>query len=59
MIDNTLNCWNYRNPFTQDNIHEVVKDDTNLQFASGLKVTVKISYAYTYSYTCICLSKTK
>ncbi|KAK6643300.1 hypothetical protein RUM43_004805 [Polyplax serrata] len=38
MVDNSLSCWNHRNPFTRENIHEIQKDNVNLQFASGLKV---------------------
>lgn len=38
MVDNTLNCWNSKKPFTRENLHEVVKDNVNLQFSAGMKV---------------------
>jgi len=36
--DNTINCWNSNTPYVAKNIHKLFTDDTNLQFATGIKV---------------------
>lgn len=40
-MENKIACWNSKTPFTSKNIHELVKDDVNLQFLSGMKVKKK------------------
>jgi hypothetical protein len=38
MTKNSLNCWNPKLPYNENNIVEVDRDDVTFQFASGLKV---------------------
>jgi hypothetical protein len=38
MTKNSLNCWNPRLPYNENNIVELDRDDVTFQFASGLKV---------------------
>ncbi|PSN37921.1 hypothetical protein C0J52_12240 [Blattella germanica] len=35
---NSLNCWNPRLPYNDENIVEIDRDDVTFQFASGLKI---------------------
>ena len=37
---NSLNCWNPKLPYSENNIVELDRDDVTFQFASGLKVLV-------------------
>lgn len=38
LTKNSLNCWNPRLPYNENNIVELDRDDVTFQFASGLKV---------------------
>ena len=38
MTKNSLNCWNPKLPYNENNIVELDRDDVTFQFASGLKV---------------------
>lgn len=40
---NSLNCWNPRLPYNENNIVELDRDDVKFQFASGLKVRLNVS----------------
>jgi hypothetical protein len=45
MTKNSLNCWNPKLPYNENNIVEVDRDDITFQFASGLKVRFRFSYS--------------
>jgi hypothetical protein len=38
LTKNSLNCWNPKLPYNENNIVELDRDDVTFQFASGLKV---------------------
>ena len=44
MTKNSLNCWNPKLPYNENNIVEVDRDDVTFQFASGLKVGFSFLY---------------
>jgi hypothetical protein len=43
LTKNSLNCWNPRLPYNENNIVELDRDDVKFQFASGLKVSLSLS----------------
>jgi hypothetical protein len=45
MTKNSLNCWNPKLPYNEENIVEIDRDDVTFQFASGLKVCFRFSYS--------------
>jgi len=45
MTKNSLNCWNPKLPYNENNIVEVDRDDVTFQFASGLKVCSNFSHS--------------
>ena len=45
MTKNSLNCWNPKLPYNEQNIVEIDRDDVTFQFASGLKVRFSFSYS--------------
>jgi hypothetical protein len=47
MTKNSLNCWNPRLPYNENNIVELDRDDVIFQFASGLKVSIFLSFRIT------------
>jgi hypothetical protein len=51
MTKNSLNCWNPKLPYNENNIVEIDRDDVTFQFASGLKVCFSFLHASTLSIT--------
>jgi hypothetical protein len=56
MTKNSLNCWNPRLPYNENNIVELDRDDVIFQFASGLKVSIFLSFRITQRTLCITLT---
>jgi hypothetical protein len=50
LTKNSLNCWNPRLPYNENNIVEVDRDDVTFQFASGLKVCFPLYLHMQYRY---------
>jgi hypothetical protein len=46
---NSLNCWNPRLPYNENNIVELDRDDVTFQFASGLKARLSLSLSLSVS----------